>query len=277
MHNPGIKLLFVAALACGLPMLAQADCRETLAEVDARLAATEVDASIRGAVQQFRDQGADACAKGSEPTAMQVLGLVSMMLDQVEAEQAEAARRAAPPPPPPPPTPVAEQLASARADFPNRWDKLTDVDFCQWLTTDELAKELEFRAPLSCRKTKHGFVMTASVEGDSWPEQVFMLITEVHPTQETVREAEANTTDDFSQKLFTPFNAGASDLHVYLANRGHYLYAFPSGGLTLWRLEYLRPGEKRDRYYVPSPGRSGNPDLGPRFMELLVAKYGSKL
>jgi hypothetical protein len=272
---------YTPRIACLVPILfplaADAACQETLAEVDRKLASAEIDAGLRPAIQQFRDQGAEACAQGHEPTAMQTLQIVSMMLDRVAAEQEEAARRAAPPPPPPPPPPIEEQLASGRAEFPNRWDKLSQLGFCQWLTTDELERELDFHAPLSCRDTGKGFVIESAVDGDSWPEQVFMLIVEVHPTQETVRRAETNTSEGFSTKLFTPFDAGTPELHVYLANRGHYLYAFPAGGLTLWRLEYLRPGPKRDRYYLASPGRSGSADLGPRFMEMLVDKYADRL
>jgi len=260
-----------------LPLETHAACSEKLAEIDRKLAATEIDAVLAPAIEQFRDRGAEACAQGHEPTAMQTLGIVDLMLTRITAERAETERRAAPPPPPPPGPSIEAQLAAGRSDFPNRWDRLSQVGFCQWLTTKELERELTFRAPLSCRDTGKGFRIEASVEGDDWPEQVFMLIVEVHPTQETVRRAEINTSQGFSTRLFTPFDVGTPELNVYLANRGHYLYAFPAGGLTLWRLEYLRPGPKRDRYYAPSPGRSGNADLGPRFMEMLVDKFSEWL
>lgn len=260
----------VLALVMALPMHASAACQETLAEVDRQLAATELDANIEAAVKQFRDQGAALCEQGHDPTATQTLQMVSMMLSQVAAEKTR--RQPTAPPPAPAPRPIEDQLATA-GDFPNRWDKLSQVDFCQWLTTEELERELDFRVSLSCRDTGKGFLIEATAPGDGWPQQVLMLIVEVHPGQETVRQAEANTADGMSTRFFTPFDAGTSELHVYLANRGHYLYAFPAGGLTLWRLEYLRPGENRDRYYSPSPGRSGNADLGPRFMEMLVDKY----
>lgn len=273
----GLTLAAACLAAVVLPGHAFAACADKLADVDRKLASTEIDANIRNAVVQFRDQGAAACEQGHEPTAMQTLGIVEMMLDRLVAEQAEQARRAAPPPPPPPAPSIDDQLAAARKDFPSRWDKLSDVSFCQWLTTDELERELSFKAPLSCRETRQGFSIEASLPGDSWPEQIFMLIVEVHPGQETVREAEANTSEGFSTRLFTPFDAGTPEVHVYLANKGHYLYAFPAGGLTLWRLEYLPPGEKRDRYYSPSPGRSGSGDLGARFMEMLVEKYRGRL
>ena len=264
----------VLALVMALPMQVRAACQETLAEVDGQLAATELDANIEAAIKQFRDQGAALCEQGQDPTATQTLQMVSIMLNQAAAEQSR--RQAATPPPAPAPRPIEDQLATA-GDFPNRWDKLSQVGFCQWLTIEELERELDFRVPLSCRDTGKGFQIEATAAGDSWPQQVLMLIVEVHPGQETVREAETNTAEGFATKLFTPFDAGTPELHVYLANRGHYLYAFPADGLTIWRLEYLQPGEKRDIYYAPSPGRSGNADIGPRFMEMLVDKYESRL
>lgn len=273
-NAPGV--LLAVALVMFFPGTAFGACKEKLASVDTQLASTEFDAPVKNAVQQFRDQAAALCDQGHEATAMQTLQIVDMMLTQVAAEQATQERRAAPATPPPSAS-IEEQLSAGRADFPNRWDKLSQLNFCQWLTTEELERELSFHAPLSCRSTRKGFKIETSVEGDSWPEVIYMLIVEVHPGQETVRRAEVNTSEGFSKKLFTPFDAGTPELHVYLANKGHYLYAFPAGGLTLWRLEYLRPGPKRDRYYSPSPGRSGNADLGPRFLEMLVDKYKNKL
>jgi hypothetical protein len=269
---------FVGACLLMLSMHAHAACEETLTNVDRQLASIDLDANIMIAVKQFRDHGAALCEQGHDPAAMQTLKIVEMMLTQAAAEQSGKDNRAAAPRPEPGPGPRPDDGGvNTRSDFPNRWDKLSQVDFCEWLTTGELERELVFHSPLACRATRSGFVIETSVEGGSWPEQLFMLIVEVHPTEESVRIAETNTSKGFATKLFTPFDAGTPELHVYLANRGHYLYAFPAGGLTLWRLEYLPPGPKRDRYYVPSPGRSGNADLGPRFMEMLVDKYNDVL
>jgi hypothetical protein len=179
--------LLAVALVLIFPGNAFAACKEKLASVDTQLASTEFDATVRDAVQQFRDQAAALCDQGHEATAMQTLQIVDMMLMQVATEQATQERRAAPAASPPSPS-IEEQLAAGRADFPNRWDRLSQMNFCQWLTTEELER-----------------------------------------------------------------------------------------GLTLWHLEYLRPDPKRDRYYSPSPGRSGNADLGPRFLEMLVDKYKNKL
>jgi hypothetical protein len=83
--------------------------------------------------------------------------------------------------------------------------------------------------------------------------------------------------EGFAKRLFTPFDAGTSELNVCVANKGHYLYAFPAGGLTLWRLEYIKDSPERDKYFSPSLGRSGSADLGPRFIEILVDKYDDRL
>ncbi len=269
------NLVAVGMLAMLLPLQAHAACKEKLAQVDEQLATTELDASIKTAVQQFRDQAASMCDQGHEPTANQVLQMVDMMLAQASAEQSAEVKKAAPPPAPVP-VPVEKQLA-ASVDFPNRWDKLSKVDACQWLTIDELEKALTFHSPLACRKTRKGFIIETSIEGDDYPAVPFMLIIEVHPGQKTVRKAEADVSEGFATKLFTPFDAGTSEVNVYLSNKGHYLYAFPVGGLSLWRLQYLKPSAERDKYYSPSPGRSGNPDLGPRFMEMLVDKFADRL
>lgn len=263
-------MLVVAAFVILLPRFVQAECMQQLATVDEQLASTSLDANLRNAVQQFRDHAASLCAEGHEASATQTLGMVGMMLTQAQSATAE---------------PVAESLvrkepksaeSPARADFPNRWDKLSQVDYCDWLTPDELARQLTLHAPLECRRTDNGFRYELPRDGDDWPVAFFLLI-EVHPGQESVRKAEAGVSEGFAKRLFTPFDPGTAELNVYVSNKGHYLYAFPAGGLTLWRLEYIKASPERDKYYSPSPGRSGNADLGPRFIEILVDKYRDKL
>lgn len=264
-----------AAIAMALlsSVSASAACKDELAKVDAELQSINADPGAIELLAQFRDQAATLCADGRDQDALQMLSIVSMGLAQVEGDARVAAEQAEPAAPPERPVPAAP---AAAPDFPNRWDKLSQVDFCAWLTAEELGQAMTWHAPLTCRRTDHGFRYELPHEGDDWP-VAFMLIVEVHPSQDTVRRAEINTSEGFSKRLFTPFDPGTPELHVYVSNKGHYLYAFPAGGLTLWRLEYLPASPRRDRYYSPSPGRSGNADLGPRFLELLVDKYRDRL
>jgi hypothetical protein len=85
----------VWAAAAALPMqlsvaVAGADCMSRVADIDQRLQSDQVPANQRVAIQQFRDQAADLCAKGAEPTAMQVLDMLDMMLPAMPAEATAA-------------------------------------------------------------------------------------------------------------------------------------------------------------------------------------------
>jgi hypothetical protein len=272
------SLFIVCILIALLPLRARGGCREEIAEVDVKLASEALDENARNAVGQFRDQAASLCERGHEATALQALGIIRTMLSQVEPDRSAGSKASSHAMQPEPairaePEPVQ---SDARRTFPNRWDKLSQVDYCQWLTADELAGELTFHVPLECRKTPSGFRYELVDPGGDRP-VAFMLIVEVHPGQESVRSAESGLSEGFAKRFFTPFDAGTPDLNVYVSTKGYYLYAFPAGGLTLWRLEYLEESPERDKYYSPSPGRSGNADLGPRFIEMLVDKYGNRL
>lgn len=81
-------LVVMLALA---PLQAFSDCKEKLAEVDRRMSSPQIPEQQRGALKMFRDQAATYCSQGHEPTAMQTLAMMEMMLPPSEAQQAEAA------------------------------------------------------------------------------------------------------------------------------------------------------------------------------------------
>jgi hypothetical protein len=67
---------------------AYSDCVDKLAAVDDRLSGVNIESSQQAAVKQLRDQAADLCAKGADPTSMQLLGMLEMMIPSVIASPA---------------------------------------------------------------------------------------------------------------------------------------------------------------------------------------------
>jgi len=72
----------------------------------------------------------------------------------------------------------------------------------------------------------------------------------------------------------SPCTSSFTALEVYVHKKSKYLYVFPRGGRTMWRLGYRGDLVDPERFNreagIP-------PDLGPRFMQLLVEKYGGRL
>ncbi len=79
-----------------------------------------------------------------------------------------------------------------------------------------------------------------------------------------------------SGRQFTSVDVGADDLNVYVHKRSMYLYAFPKDGRSYWRLGY-KPTYGMDDVYQPPEGSGIEQEVGPRFMTLLVKKYGERL
>jgi hypothetical protein len=161
--------------------------------------------------------------------------------------------------------------AEAGTDYPSRWDDLTLVDSCLWATPEELAEHLGIGVPIMTRRVD--FQCRYYVGNYN----VFLHVyVEVHATAETVREAEYNFSEGFGRLQFTAMDPGASDLHVYVSTGSNYLYAFPENGRTQWRIQYLRAGPELEALNGPTDGEVLE-RIGPRFMQLLVEKYGGQL
>jgi hypothetical protein len=90
-----VRIVVVALTTCAslFSFQAQAGCQEKLAEVDARIADSDLaDPAGPGAgAKMMRDNAATMCAQGNEATAMQVLGMVEMMVPQTKTEAANQA------------------------------------------------------------------------------------------------------------------------------------------------------------------------------------------
>ena len=161
--------------------------------------------------------------------------------------------------------------AAAKAEggmsFSSRWDNLTLVDSCLWATPEELAEHLGISMPIETRRVDFQcryYVGNFNVFLSIWLER--------HRATETVRKAEYDLSEGFPKIQFTRLDTGDPDLHAYAHNG-----AFPANGRTLWRIQFLRPGPERDAVIGPSGDTNVRNGIGPRFLALLVEKYGDQL
>jgi hypothetical protein len=76
-----------------LPLQSLAACQEKITELDQRIDGSELDPNLRNSVAMFRDQAASTCDQGHDASAMQLLGMIEMMLPPPQAE-VDAARQA---------------------------------------------------------------------------------------------------------------------------------------------------------------------------------------
>ena len=174
--------------------------------------------------------------------------------------------------------------ARAGMNYASRWDDLTLVDACLWIPPDELRKELNIEGRITARYTDHQckFYVHATASNKeamraaSGAESVLMLqiVVELHDSTDWPRKSEGTIG---GSRQYTPFDAGAPDLIVHAHHKNKHLYVYPQGGRTMWRLGYKAAGPERDVIYDPTgvPGAADN--LGKRYMQLLVEKYGRQL
>jgi tetratricopeptide (TPR) repeat protein len=156
--------------------------------------------------------------------------------------------------------------------YPSRWDDLTLVDSCLWISPEELQERLGLTARLDAKKIDFQCKYRVHLSnGDSTV--VLSVYAELH-SAEQARKNELSFSEGISGSQFTPFYPGASDLKVYVNEKSKYLYVFPSGGRTMWRLGYRGDSVDPERFRRES---GLDPDLGPRFLRLLVEKYGGRL
>jgi hypothetical protein len=162
------------------------------------------------------------------------------------------------------------------ADYPSRWDDLTLLDSCLWIAPAELEERLGLTARLTAKKEGSQCKYRVRFPGEDGP-VILSVYAELYRSAEDMRESERSFSTGISGQQFTNFDAGAEDLHVYVHRKGRYLYVFPREGRTKWRIGYLGRGPERDRFYRPEGEEGIAQDLGPRFLRLLVEKYGSQL
>ena len=171
-----------------------------------------------------------------------------------------------------------ELRTRAGTAYPSRWDDLTLVDSCLWISPETLEKHLGVSEPLSAVRSDFQCKYRVRTPDGYADETVMMQVyVERHPTSEIVREKKRSFTEGVSVRQFTPFDAGASDLEVYVHHKGKYLYAFPRDGRTMWRIGYMGEGPERDKFYEPDGEAGMEQGFGPRYIRLLVETYGGRL
>jgi hypothetical protein len=163
----------------------------------------------------------------------------------------------------------------------SRWDNLTLLDHCYWLTANAVETGLGLLHPIEFRRveTRCQYRFRSPQGPKGWTSRILSLYVEVHADPANVREAEARLSQGLTGGGFQLFETGAPDLHVYVSRTGDYLYVFPENGITLWRLGYLEDSPENRTLYTTMPSRPGAPtrDLGRRFMQLLVDTYKDRL
>ncbi|MGI9318786.1 MAG: hypothetical protein ACR2QW_15770, partial [bacterium] len=182
--------------------------------------------------------------------------------------------------------------SAVRADggmnYTSRWDDLTLLDACLWIPPDELREAFGIEGRVTARYTDGQckfWVHSTDANREAMREHsradstvLLQILVELHESTEWPGRIENNyRTDRVIKMQYSPFEAGASDLKVYAHHKTKHLYVFPQGGRTLWRMAYLPPGAERDVFYNPTgqPGQADN--IGLRYMQLLVEKYGGQL
>jgi len=172
----------------------------------------------------------------------------------------------------------------ANMNYVSRWDDLTLVDACLWIPPDELRDKFNIKGRITARYTdaRCKFYVHATdsnkkqMLATSGAESMMMLqvYVELHDSTDWPRESEGNIG---GSSQYTSFDAGARDLIVHTHHKNKHLYVYPQDGRTMWRLGYKAAGPERDVIYDPTgvPGAADN--LGKRYMQLLVEKYGRQL
>lgn len=157
-------------------------------------------------------------------------------------------------------------MAAHAQDIPNRWDGMAQKDICNWLPAAVLERELGLEATLT--QTKQPARCDYRFKpADGYSERAFSLYVEVHDDLAYLRKSESSMSEGFTGSLFTPFDSGTTELNVYVSNKDTYLYVYPDGGTTLWRLEYLAdPAKKKALFGSATPPES----LGREFVRILV-------
>lgn len=174
--------------------------------------------------------------------------------------------------------------ARAGQNYVNRWDDLTLVDACLWIPPQELREIFGIDGRITARYTDHQckFWVHATdankeqmLKATGAESTLFLQINvELHDSAEYPRGALEGMTGSMQ---YTQFDVGASDLVVLTHHKAKHLYVYPKDGRTMWRLGYKAQGVERDLFYDPTDKTGVGNNLGMRYLQLLVKKYGGQL
>lgn len=166
-----------------------------------------------------------------------------------------------------------EVRTTAGVDYPNRWDDLTLLDKCLWLTTEEVEKGLELSAALKSALRDFSCFFNFR-EQDEMP-AVLSLYVEVHADTTFIRKAERSFSEGAASIQFKQVDIGIPELNVFVNHNGAYLYVFPRHGRSMWRIGYM--AERRFKRYKLDFEYEEIQDFGLRYLRLLVDKYQDQL
>jgi hypothetical protein len=177
--------------------------------------------------------------------------------------------------------------ARAGQNYVNRWDDLTLIDACLWIPPQELREKFGIDGRITARYTDHQckFWVHATdankeqmVKASGAESTLFLQVrVELHDSAEYPRGALESMTDGIGRMQYTQFDVGASDLVVLTHHKAKHLYVYSKGGRTMWRLGYKAPGVERDLFYDPTGKTGVGNNIGMRYLQLLVKKYGGQL
>ena len=168
----------------------------------------------------------------------------------------------------------AELRKRAGTSYPSRWDDLTLVDSCLWITPEELQKHLGLEYEVTAKRSDFQCKYRVHFP-DGQTDVLLSVYVERYASAEKMRENEYEFSEGFPRLQFTPFDPGTPDLHVYLQNKSRYLYAFPADGVTMWRLGYK--GSPLYTDWLSQPEGGVEKDIGAQYLQLLVVKYNGRL
>ncbi|WP_299082312.1 hypothetical protein [uncultured Paraglaciecola sp.] len=303
------QLFAVCLLICSTTLLA--DCQTQLAEIDKRLAKnSNAQSAMLQGLRLMRDQGAEFCRSGDEISAKDTFNSITAMFtlfeSKVVAKQASKPASQHLETPLPKVTPSLEEMVRVAkpqsgltpyvvvtsahvadrlnwnglrrltaTNYSNRWDDLSMVDSCLWISADELAKRLGLSVQLTA--TNSDFQCKYRVKLPNGKGGVLLsLYVEFHQQSQNTRNAESRLSEGPASRQFSPFNLSVDDLNVYVNKRSRYLYVFPKNGQTLWRIGYKAPYGLKD-IYQPSSNAGIDQHIGSVFVRMIVEKFASRL
>lgn len=247
--------------------LAFADCTQRIDALDQRLKSSPPDARVASIVTEVRKRAVDLCMAGQEAAAMQTLQMLEGMLRAPHAESSQQ--------PEEPAGPVLNDTDYTGGHQPvarkssNPWDALSGRQICDWLPADEIEEAfglaVELRIQRNHWQCNYRFLMP-----NGYSATAFIFYVEPHDNANYPREAETRMSTGFIGTQFERFDPGTPLLHGYNSVRAPYLYVYPTDGITMWKLDFLKDSPEKDVMFGSAPQP---PNLGKAFLTLLIDKY----
>jgi len=164
----------------------------------------------------------------------------------------------------------------AGSDYPSRWDDLTLLDTCLWLSAAEVKEHLGLSVRVTSRTEDYQCKYRVHLADGDAP-LILSLHVELHNDADYPRESKTTLSTGIGAMQYKAFDVDADDLTVLVHHKGKSLYVFPRDGRSYWRLGYMGQTPQRDTFYSPPAVSGVARDIGPRFMQLLVAKFTGQL